>query len=152
VARHFGYPEWKLTGSLTPNTILDQFKMPDTISFHSGIVLTKWSYSSILLRTVRNFLLSREKDLQFQHIPRWGILDALPDHQFAEFCAQALEHGNGIWRAMLHKSAGLPLGHDGSLKLWALSRPRASADYVLVDEAQDLNPVLLMYWNARIVK
>ncbi len=44
---------------------------------------------------------------------------------------------------MRDKQGGLPLGHDGYLKLWALSTPRARADYIMVDEAQDLNPVLL---------
>ena len=44
---------------------------------------------------------------------------------------------------MCRKTDGLPLGHDGYLKLWALSKPHAQTDYVIVDEAQDLNPVLL---------
>lgn len=35
------------------------------------------------------------------------------------------------------------MGHDGYLKLWALSRPQARLDYLLVDEAQDINPVVL---------
>lgn len=37
----------------------------------------------------------------------------------------------------------LPLGHDGYLKLWALSDPVILADYILMDEAQDTNPVVL---------
>ncbi len=41
------------------------------------------------------------------------------------------------------REGGLPLSHDGYLKLWALSGPRAETDYILVDEAQDINPVLL---------
>jgi UvrD-like helicase family protein len=35
------------------------------------------------------------------------------------------------------------LGHDGYLKLWALSAPKLAADYVMLDEAQDSNPVIL---------
>lgn len=37
----------------------------------------------------------------------------------------------------------IPLGHDGYLKLWAMSRPTLPADFVLLDEAQDTNPVVL---------
>jgi superfamily I DNA/RNA helicase len=44
---------------------------------------------------------------------------------------------------MLHRNDGLPLGHDGYLKLWALSQPRSNVEYIMVDEAQDLNPVVL---------
>ena len=35
------------------------------------------------------------------------------------------------------------MGHDGYLKLWALGRPKLAADFVLLDEAQDSNPVML---------
>ncbi len=44
---------------------------------------------------------------------------------------------------MLARTQALSLGHDRYLKLWALSRPEPRAEYILVDEAQDLNPVLL---------
>jgi len=143
IARSLGYPDWKLTGALTPNTILDQFRMPPILEFRSGVTLTKWAYGSILLHTVRRFLQSEDDTVRSLHIPRYGLLEMLPDTVFEEFGTQAMEHANAIWNAMCHKSAGLPLGHDGYLKLWALSRPRASVDYILIDEAQDLNPVLL---------
>jgi superfamily I DNA/RNA helicase len=48
---------------------------------------------------------------------------------------------------MLQKSTGFPLEHDGYLKLWAFSMPRANVDYILVDEAQDLNPVYLVLFS-----
>ncbi len=38
---------------------------------------------------------------------------------------------------------GIPLGHDGYLKLWALANPEIAADYILLDEAQETNPVVL---------
>ncbi len=50
---------------------------------------------------------------------------------------------SATWNAMRQTSGGLPLGHDGFLKFWALSKPQARTDDVMVDEAQDLNPVLL---------
>jgi superfamily I DNA/RNA helicase len=36
-----------------------------------------------------------------------------------------------------------PLGHDGYLKLWSLGAPRLAAEFVLLDEAQDSNPLVL---------
>jgi hypothetical protein len=77
------------------------------------------------------------------HIPQYGCLEALGANEFDDFTEQAIGHVQAVWQAMLHKSAGFPLGHDGYLKLCSLSRPRAQVDYILVDEAQDLNPVLL---------
>jgi hypothetical protein len=37
----------------------------------------------------------------------------------------------------------VPLGHDGYLKLWALARPTLGFEYILLDEAQDTNRVVL---------
>jgi superfamily I DNA/RNA helicase len=143
VRQRFGYPEWKLIGALTPNSVVGTFRMPETLTFRSGLALPKWSYCSILLDGVRRFLQSDDAQPERKHIPRYGCLEALADSSFDDFTQQAIAHVQAIWESMLHKGAGLPLGHDGYLKLWALSEPRANVDYILVDEAQDLNPVLL---------
>jgi hypothetical protein len=76
---------------------------------------------------------------------KWGYIDKNGKTvvEPRSLSSQAIEHVRAIWDAMRHKSAGFPLGHDGYLKLWALSRPKAQVDYVMVDEAQDLNPVIL---------
>ncbi len=143
IRRSFGYPEWKLTGSLTPNRVVDAFRMPDTLTFRSGFRLPKWSYCSVLLDAVKRFLQSDDVRPERTHIPRYGCLETQSDDSFEDFTSQAIAHVQAIWDAMIHKSNGFPLGHDGYLKLWALSQPRANVDYILVDEAQDLNPVLL---------
>jgi superfamily I DNA/RNA helicase len=44
---------------------------------------------------------------------------------------------------MRDEKSPLPLGHDGYLKLWALSRPRLNYGYVMLDEAQDTNDVVI---------
>lgn len=44
---------------------------------------------------------------------------------------------------MIDASDQLPLGHDGYLKLWALSDPIIAANFILLDEAQNTNPVVL---------
>lgn len=139
----FAYPEWKLTGSLTPNLIVEAFRMPATVSFHCGLVLERRSYAAVLRDGLKRFLQSREETPQAAHVPCYGVLEALPPKQFASFARQAAEHLGYLWAAMLDRAGSLPLGHDGYLKLWALSKPQARADYLLIDEAQDLNPVLL---------
>ena len=143
VRRTLGYPEWKLTGALTPNLILEAFRMPATVSFHCGLALERRSYAAILRDGLKRFLQSREEAPGAVHVPCYGVLETLAPEQFASFAQQAAEHLGYLWAAMLDRARGLPLGHDGYLKLWALSKPQARADYLLIDEAQDLNPVLL---------
>jgi hypothetical protein len=147
VRRKLGYPQWKLTESLTPNLILEAFRFPQTVSFHSGVVLEQRSYAAILRDGMKAFLQSSDKAPGSAHIPRYGMLETLSQGQFASFATQAAEHLSYLWTAMLDRERGLPLGHDGYLKLWSLSEPRAEVDYIMVDEAQDLNPVLLDVLN-----
>lgn len=147
VLEKFGYPEWKLTGTLTPNLILDAFRLPNSISFRCGVVLERASYASILLQGVRHFLFSSDAKPTAAHVPRVGVLETLVEKEFEDFARQVSEHIGYLWSAMLDRTRGLPLGHDGYLKLWALSEPKLNADYILVDEAQDLNPVLFNVLN-----
>lgn len=47
------------------------------------------------------------------------------------------------WFEMANPGGTLPLGHDGYLKVWGLSKPVILYDYILVDESQDINPVFI---------
>ena len=143
VRRAFGYPEWKLTGALTPDLIADAFHMPSTVSFACGLVLERRSYAAILLDALKRFLQSGDDAPTQNQVPCYGALEALDERQFASFIGQAVQHVEAMWNAMRHTTQGLPLGHDGYLKLWAISNPQPRVDYVMIDEAQDLNPVLL---------
>ncbi|MBB5058848.1 superfamily I DNA/RNA helicase [Granulicella aggregans] len=147
VRKSLGYPEWKLTESLSPNLILRAFRLPETITFHSGVVLEQRSYAAILRDGIKRFLQSSDEVPKAVHVPCYGVLDRLTLEQFDSFAKQVTEHLGYLWGSMLEHSSGLPLGHDGYLKLWALSNPKATADYIMVDEAQDLNPVLLEVLN-----
>ena len=143
VRRHLGYPEWKLTEKLSAQGIAAGFRMPDLVSFHCGIELSRQVFASVLLATVKSFLQSSAPSPHRTHVPRKGILAELSLEQFSNFADQVAGQAQFLWNAMCRREAGLPLGHDGYLKLWALSQPRPRVDYILVDEAQDLNPALL---------
>lgn len=47
------------------------------------------------------------------------------------------------WLESIHPQHEAGIGHDIYLKLWALSEPIIPADYVLFDEAQDADPLML---------
>lgn len=46
-----------------------------------------------------------------------------------------------LWDMMCDESSPMPMPHDGYLKLYQLSRPALDYDIVMLDEAQDTNPV-----------
>lgn len=47
------------------------------------------------------------------------------------------------WLDSIHPQHQAGIGHDIYLKLWALSEPNIPTDYVLFDEAQDADPLML---------
>lgn len=46
-----------------------------------------------------------------------------------------------LWERMIDLNDEVPISHDGILKLYQLSQPRLSYAYLMLDEAQDTNPV-----------
>jgi AAA domain/UvrD-like helicase C-terminal domain len=143
VRRAFRFSEQKLTGALSVNVLLSAFQIPETISFRSGLCLSSRSYASILIEATRSFLRSSDITPGAVHVPRLGALEFVSDPQFADFAQQAGKHVEVLWSNMCSAQSALPLGHDGYLKLWAISNPVSQVDYILIDEAQDLNAVLL---------
>jgi superfamily I DNA/RNA helicase len=117
--------------------------MPELISFHSGLILSSRAYCAVLLDSIKRYLQSDDEEPGTNHIFLAGNLEMLSAQAFEEFARLAILHIRGIWESMRSGQGALPLGHDGYLKLWALSKPRAEVDYIMVDEAQDLNPVML---------
>ncbi len=52
-----------------------------------------------------------------------------------------------LWAIMSGPDTQFPSTHDVYLKLYVMSRPRVPWDYVLLDEAQDANPLALQFFN-----
>lgn len=91
--------------------------------------------------TLRRFCHSADPVPAHYHIPRLAApVPAEIEQAIAEAVPQV---AFDLWRRQVDRSDALPLGHDGYLKLFALSSPALDCDFLLLDEAQDLNPVLV---------
>lgn len=104
---------------------------------------SEFKTAGTVLRTVGTFCQSGDYDIDTNHLP-W-------DHEAYIFDKEILErHQNDfvgaakrVWEEMRRPDGEIPLGHDGYLKLWSLSQPKLEFDFLFIDEAQDLNPVML---------
>lgn len=101
------------------------------------------SQGYLYIETIRRFAQSADDEIGPQHVPTIGALRVAPNEVLAEVTEFALDGARKVWGRMLSERDPLPLGHDGYLKLWGLSRPIIAADYIMLDEAQDTNPVVL---------
>lgn len=98
------------------------------------------TFKSFVAATIKRFCQSNSREIKETHVPR--IPGLSPEDQeflyrWAPVCAAE------TWNRMIDRGDDLPLGGDGYVKVWALSNPRIAGDYIFVDEAQDLNPVLI---------
>ncbi len=101
-----------------------------------------------VMRSIAMFCNSADPEPTRRHVPYVEGLD-MPDAAgrrtyanndlIAEAVAPTLVRA---WADLIHPDGGLRYTHDVYLKLWELSDPVISADYILFDEAQDASPVM----------
>jgi hypothetical protein len=96
--------------------------------------------SNATLRTVTRFCQSADAELAHHHVPR---LRGLDDEDHAELADLILPYAAKAWADLQDPFGGMVrFEHDHYLKMWALTKPVLHGDFLLLDEAQDTNPVL----------
>ena len=102
------------------------------------------TYESVeVIKALEHWFHSTDRDIDEKHV--------CADDDVS--CDLTLNGLNDIWKEMKDPGSGLPMPHDGYQKLWSLSSPAcADSDLLMVDEAQDLNPVVVDYALRTAVK
>jgi hypothetical protein len=110
--------------------------------------LTSKTLSYTVLRTVTRYCHSADPTLTRHHVPRMRGLEA--DGLHAQLTAVVLPYAAKAWADLQHPDHGVVrFDHDHYLKIWALSEPKIPADFLLLDEAQDTNPVVEQVFTAQ---
>ncbi|MFJ5803694.1 UvrD-helicase domain-containing protein [Streptomyces decoyicus] len=93
----------------------------------------------LVMEMVRRFCYSTDEQVAARHM---GPVNGL-DENGEQYLAQVLlRRARWAWDDICSRQGRLPFQHDHYLKMWAQTRPTLPADFVLLDEAQDTNPVL----------
>ena len=132
----------KLTNRLNANQ-LAQIMSYRTRIFPEPFRLDGVHQAHLVLGTIRRFCQSSDPAIALDHVPKYGRLLGISETVVAEVRDWAVAQAKAVWARMVARNDNLPLGHDGYLKLWALAHPQLQADYILLDEAQDTNAVVL---------
>lgn len=126
-------PAWRSAAELgiSPRT---QLRIGDRTVTDKGLAYA-------LVRTVRRFCFSADATPRLHHVPRLrGLHEEELHHQLAQFI---LPYAHRAWEDLQNPAGGaMRFEHDHYLKMWALTEPAIHGDYLLLDEAQDTNPVL----------
>ncbi|MBZ5507868.1 MAG: UvrD-helicase domain-containing protein [Acidobacteriia bacterium] len=143
IKSRYGYSDDKMRGTANANLIAEALSLPEDTPVSGTVFLSKRSYAAALRNAMARFLYSENDAPGAKHFWRVGKLASIDRAEFLKFTSEASRDLLRLWEEMQYEDSRIPLGYDGYLKLWALGRPRISADYILLDEAQDSNPVVL---------
>jgi hypothetical protein len=103
--------------------------------------VTQKALSNATLRTVTRFCHTADEVITRHHVPPLRGLEHTDPH--AQLAAHIVPFAHKAWADLQHPGDGaVRFEHDHYLKIWALTRPRIQTDFLLLDEAQDTNPVV----------
>lgn len=101
--------------------------------------ITPAQMARIATDTVQRFCYSADDEIGHHHVPHQnGVFD--DNHQ--ALARSVLPYARKAWSDLRNPDGRLRFNHDHYLKMWALTRPRLDTDVVLLDEAQDSNPLV----------
>ena len=115
-----------------------QFKMNNDIYRYTPVQV-----AHLVKSTVDNFVQSSASQIGSEHvIPK---LEAFiqDDRLKKSIVEHVLGYAQTMWKSIENRDSDLPIEHQHYLKLWHLEDPRINADFILFDEAQDADPVML---------
>lgn len=131
-------PAWKTgqdLGITKPVRIAGHDLMPTTLS-------------NTVVRTVTRFCHSADTTITDHHVLPLRGLDSPTAH--SQLTAIVLPFARKAWEDLQRSDDGVVrFDPDHFLKIWSLTNPRIPADYLLLDEAQDTNPVVEHVFNSQ---
>jgi hypothetical protein len=117
-----------------------QLAITRPVPLDRGQVLAPAQAARLAMDTVARFCHSAAAELGPHHVPTVPGLD--DPKAMAALREVVVPLAEQAWADLSRPDGRLRFAHDHYLKLWQLSGPRLDCDVVLLDEAQDANPVI----------
>jgi hypothetical protein len=116
--------------------------------WHSGKqhVLNDDQVARYALAMVHSFCKTDDPVISARHAPRLPLIADSSDVA-AGFAEHLLGYARFLWADIEKVDGQAQFSHDYYLKMWQLSSPTIHADYIMFDEAQDADPVMLSVVN-----
>lgn len=116
-------------------------------------VLTPTKLASLTREMINRFCYTSDPYVELSHVPYVRGLEERFDPEMPGVLTAADQHGAlaewllpyavEYWQDIKDTGGQFRFEHDHYLKLWALTHPLLPGDFILADEAQDLNGVLI---------
>lgn len=140
-----GFDIAKMTGNVNGGYLakLLSLKAKEYGEGKTRLTLKPRGYGWAIAETVKRWQRSGVEQIDERFVPVEGRIETLLPAAMRQYKADVARQARRTWEMMIDKNNPMPLGHDGYLKYWALQRPQLDGDYVLLDEAQDTNGVMM---------
>lgn len=133
----------RLNGNRLPSRqCVDILGIPAGFQADEEHFIPDWIIARSALDAVGRFCNSADDEIAEYHVPK---IDGLEDQR--SYKQYVLPYAKKAWDDLNNLAGKLQFKHDHYLKIWALSCPTLRCDFVMLDEAQDANPVI-----ARVVE
>jgi F-box protein, helicase, 18 len=128
---------WQYVGKNYASKLIPNLK---AYFINKELELNDYELSKFVGETLYNYLISSDREISKKHIPKRAF--QFYNHNKSDI-PDLISFANIYWLKMQNLDYN-PAGmlHDGYLKLFQLSNPILNFDVVMLDEAQDLNPVI----------
>ncbi|MFD9047225.1 UvrD-helicase domain-containing protein [Streptomyces zaomyceticus] len=114
----------------------------------AGHSLTPTTLSNAVLGTVTRFCHSADTALTPRHVPLLRGIEDPEQHQ--ELASVVVPYAAKAWADLQNPNDGaVRFNPDHFLKIWSLTNPKIHTDFLLLDEAQDTNPVVEQILNSQ---
>lgn len=101
--------------------------------------ITLTHQARLVMGMIRRFCYSTDRQVMARHLEAVNGLDTAGQDYLAR---TLLPYAAKAWQDIHSLTGRLRFEHDHYMKLWAMTNPVLEADFILLDEAQDTNPVL----------
>lgn len=114
-------------------------------------VLSPSTQARLALDMVRQFCYSADDDLSVSHLAHVEGIDAPGENSVHRALAKTLlPFAQKAWADLQSPTGGaMKFEHDHYLKIYGLTKPVLDVDYILLDEAQDANPIVAQIFRAQ---
>ncbi|MBX9838797.1 MAG: UvrD-helicase domain-containing protein, partial [Silvanigrellaceae bacterium] len=130
-----------------------QIEIINLLEINDNKSYNPYSIIPIIKKTVSNFKISSDKKIELCHLDLDGIMEltSRPSEQ-ESLCQLILDKSKKLWSLEVNLNSNVPIDHDTYVKMWHLSGAKIEVDFILFDEAQDANPVVLDIVKSQICR
>lgn len=119
--------------------------IPPRYEISDEVELRDFEINSYTLATVKRFCYSADEEINEHHVPRVKGREDI----HSTIVGIVLPFARKAWEDINDFKGQLKFTHDHYLKIWALSDPVLEQEFLMLDEAQDTNPVLAKVFNSQ---